>query len=125
MIWLSTNHGQEHVSYYFSPQSSLFSCSGGVSRGIIKGILGDGVNEVLTEISLGAQESVCFVPLWNEGDGVASFPPPGADRVLELLLLDEIKRRIDIDVIHLSGEPSVDCGLQSPQESNSALAMAA
>lgn len=125
MIWLSAMHGQSDVSYYFSPQSFELSCSEGVSQGIIKGVFGDGAEEVLTEISLGAQEYVKFLPLWSEFDGIASFPQSGEERILGSLLLDEIKQRIDIDNILASGQQCKEKLSVAPQEPTPAWAMAA
>lgn len=125
MIWLSKMHEQGHVSYYFSPRSVNFSCSGGVSRGIIEGVFGDGTDEVLTEILLGDEESVCFLPVWNECDGAESFPQPEDDRVLGSLLLDEIKQRIDLDTVLLNGECHPNREFSSPQQPSPVRAMAA
>ena len=124
MIWLSTMHEEGHVSYYFSPRSVAFSCSGGIFEGIIEGVFGDGADEVLTEISLGAEEFVRFLPVWNECGGAVSFPPPGEDRLLGSLLLDEIRQRIDLDTI-LSGECPSNRGFVPPHEPSPTCAMAA
>ena len=125
MIWLSTMHEQGHVSYYFSPRSITFSCYEDVCRGIIEGIFGDGTDEVLTEVSLGVEESVRFLPVWNESDGDEVFPQQGDDQVLGSLLLDEIKQRIDLDAVLLNGKQHFNCDLFSLQRPSLVCAMAA
>ncbi|MFO7766741.1 MAG: hypothetical protein R6V33_09955 [Pelovirga sp.] len=125
MIWLSKMHEQAHVSYYFSPQSiSLTSCAG-VSSGVIEGVFGDGADEVLTEVSLGGDEFVRFLPVWNESDGATIFPRQGDDQTLGALLLDEIKRRVDLDAVLLKGEQQLSSDLLAPQRPSSACVLAA
>lgn len=125
MIWLSKMHEQAHVSYYFSPRSiSLTSC-GGVSSGIIEGVFGDGADEVLTEVSLGDDEFVRFLPIWNESDDAVVFPRQGDDGALGSLLLDEIKRRLDLDAVLLNDEQQFNSDLLSLQGPSSTCTLAA
>jgi hypothetical protein len=72
---------------------------------VVEGILGDGVREIWSEISLGSVETVKFIPVWSAAEGIAPLPGDVDELSLSRLLLTTIKERIR-DLVPLRGPDS-------------------
>lgn len=108
MIWLPTVQNQGDASYYFSTCTMEVSCVGDLCTGMVTGVLGDGVQEVLTEITLGTEEAVCFLPVWGDDDPMEEFPEEANKHLLGHLLLAEIKLRFDVQSSLFYGDWAAD-----------------
>ncbi|MFO7578511.1 MAG: hypothetical protein R6W66_12375 [Pelovirga sp.] len=105
MIWLSSAHHAHDCCLYFDPRHfALRSVPDGLAA-VVEGILGDGVRETWSEISLGPVEGVKFIPVWSAAEGIAPLPGNHDELSLSRLLLTTIKERIR-DLVPLRGPGS-------------------
>ena len=105
MIWLSSARHAHDCSLYFDPRHfALRSLPEGLAA-VVEGVLGDGVREIWSEISLGSVETVKFIPVWSAAEGIAPFPGDTDELSLRRQLLTTIKERIR-ELVPLRGSDS-------------------
>lgn len=91
MIWLSPASGTEECNIYFEIRDIDLQRHGDITSGVVRGLLGDGLCELVGEVFLGAEESAQILPLWDESGSVESFPAIVDESLLLQQMLAEVK----------------------------------
>ena len=98
MIWLSPASGTKECSIYFDIRDIDLQFSEGRSTCVVRGLLGDGSNELWGEVSLGQEEFAKILPLWTEIGGIESFSDAVDEDLLQQEMLFSVK-----DLLHEIG----------------------
>ena len=91
MIWLSPASGTEECNIYFEIRDIDLQCHGDITSGVVRGLIGDGLCELVGEVFLGVEESAQILPLWDESGVVESFPAVVDESLLLQQMLAEVK----------------------------------
>ena len=91
MIWLSPKFGAGQRSVYFDVRDVAVRRSGNCFEGSIQGLLGDGLQELWGEVTLGNEPQVNILPLWSEEHGVEGFDEVLDEADLKQQLLGVLK----------------------------------
>lgn len=90
MIWLSPTADDNEQCFYFDIRAISVRGAGLLSEGLIQGVLGDGQQELWTEVVLGRQPKVNILPVWTDQGTVEGFEQQGDEADLKARLLDAI-----------------------------------
>lgn len=107
MIWLSRENGIDENDLYLDVQSVSLSFKDHVLLGMVRGVIGDGVSENWCEMTLGPEESVQILPVWNEDGSIDSLVDAADEYLLSQQLLAEVRKYLyDKNLfrpVHVSG----------------------
>ena len=91
MIWLSPASGTEECNIYFEIRDIELKRHGDITSGVVRGLIGDGLCELVGEVFLGVDESAQILPLWDESGFIESFPAVVDESLLLQQMVAEVK----------------------------------
>ena len=91
MIWLSPASGTEECNIYFEIRDIDLQHHGDITSGVVRGLLGDGLCELVGEVFLGTEESAQILPIWDESGNVEFFPAVVDESLLLQQMVAEVK----------------------------------
>ena len=94
MIWLSPMAGTEEGSVYFDIRDIALQSNGNQTQGLIRGLLGDGQQEVWGEVQLGKNPQVRILPVWTEDGALESLSAAVDEELLQQQLLETVQKVI-------------------------------
>jgi len=92
MIWLSPMAGTEEGSVYFEIRDIALQPTGSGTEGVIRGLLGDGQQEIWGEVQLGHQAEARILPCWTEDGQVEALSVSVDEELLKEQLLDAVQK---------------------------------
>ena len=91
MIWLSPTSGTEECSIYFDIRDIDLQWRENMTSGVVRGLVGDGLQELWGEVFLGEKESAQILPVWIESGEIESFSAAVDESLLLEQMLAEVK----------------------------------